>query len=94
MITDREIKLMRGWDKLTRLQKKIIEILMDKKMVEGSQSEISRLLEQKDPSNSVKGFKELEQKNIIRKEYRSAFCVVLTLTENYDEWIMKLGEEE
>lgn len=95
MITEREIKLIKGWDKLTKLQKKIIEFLMDKKTVEGSQSEISRtLIGQKDPSNTVRGFKELAQKNIITKEHRGSFCVVLTLADDYDEKIIALGEEK
>lgn len=95
MITEREIKLIRGWDRLTKLQKKIVEFLMDKKTVEGAQSEISRnLIGQKDPSNVIRGFKELAQKNIIVKEHRSAFSVKLTLAEDYDEKIMKLGEIE
>jgi hypothetical protein len=42
----------------------------------------------------VRGFKELAQKNIITKEHRGAFCVVLTLAEDYDEKIIALGEEK
>lgn len=95
MIVEREIKLMRGWDRLSKKQKGIIEFFMVHKKMEGALSAMNKtVFGDKDPSNFAQAVQGLCRYGIMQKEYRSSHNVVLTLMEDYDEKIMRLGEVE
>ena len=94
MITERELRLMNGWCRLTKLERKIVEYIIStgEDGVSGSLSSLGRKLGFDQSSNVVKSVNRLAGYGIISKELRSAYCCVLTMTEDCDNAVMRLGD--
>ena len=93
MITEREMNLMRGWDRLSISQKKLIQYLMKLGgSAEGSQASIGRSIGDNQPANMLRSVKGLVENGIIEKEFISSMCIRLSLAKDYDEAIVRLGE--